>query len=484
MAKRKRSTFERINLEQMNRRQRRELGARLEKSDPGLQIVHSHAAGIDVGNESHYVAVPGDRDAQPVREFGCWTSDLVRMAKWLKQCRIETVLVQATGVYWIALKDIVEQHGIEVVVANAQHTKNLPGRKSDVQECQWLMKLHTYGLVRGSFQLAEDMEGVRAVWRLRGRHVEEAGRAVQHMQKALTQMNVQLANVLSDISGRSGQTIIAEILKGERNPEKLAGLCDKRVRASAAEVAESLRGNWRDEMLFELNQAVESYEFAQKQIQSCDRKLESYLKVLPTRQVEFTLPPSGLSPTRLQRARKAHRSKGNTPNVPGLGDELVRICGVDLTTIDGISLITAQTILAEIGTDMSRFPSEQAFVRWLGLTPCPDISGGKVIRMVRRKVQSPAAQALRMAATTLRCSDSYLGARYRHLQRHLPSKASAVKAMARYLGVLVYRLLTKGQAWVDQGAARFEQKRKAINLASLQAKARASGYQLVPITAA
>lgn len=353
MAKRKQSNFERINLERMNRKQRRELGRRLEKSDAGLEIVHPNAAGIDVGNQSHFVAVPGDRDAQPVREFGCWTSDLEKMAQWLKACGIQTVLVQATGVYWIALKDIVEQQGIEVVVANAQHTKNLPGRKSDVQECQWLMKLHTYGLVRGSFQLAEDMQGVRAVWRLRGRHVEEASRAVQHMQKALTQMNVQLANVLSDISGKSGQAIIGAILKGERDPGKLAELCDRRVQASAAEVAESLRGNWRDEMLFELSQVRESYQFAQQQIQSCDRKLESYL-----------------------------------------------------------------------------------------------------------------------------------GARYRHLQKQLPSKASAVKAMARYLGVLVYRLLTKGQAWVDQGAARFEQKRQVLNLASLQARAFANGYRLVPITAA
>jgi len=483
MAKRKRSIFERINLERMNRSQRRELGQRLEKSNPGLDIVHADAAGIDVGNQSHFVAVPGDRDPQPVREFGCWTSDLVKMAEWLQRCRIRTVLVQATGVYWIALKDIVEQHGIEVVVANAQHTKNLPGRKSDVQECQWLMKLHTYGLVRGSFQLAEDMQGVRAVWRLRGRHVEEASRAVQHMQKALTQMNVQLANVLSDISGKSGQAIIGAILAGERDLGRLAELCDRRVQASAVEVAESLRGNWRDEMLFELDQARESYQFAQQQIQSCDRKLESYLKVLPTRQVEITLPPPGPSPATAVRARKASRQPGNTPNIPGMRDELARICGVDLTTIDGISIITAQTILAEIGTDMSRFPSEDDFASWLGLTPSRDITGGKVIRVVRRKVPSRAAQALRMAATTLRCSNSYLGARYRHLQKQLPSKASAVKAMARYLGILVYRLLTKGQAWVDRGAARFEQKRKALNLASLQARALANGYRLVPITA-
>lgn len=480
MANRKRTTFERINLERMNRKQRRELGQRLEKSDPGLEIVHPHAAGVDVGNQSHFVAVPGDRDVQPVREFGCWTGDLVKMAQWLKACGIQTVLMQATGVYWIALKDIVEQHGIDVVVANAHHTKNLPGRKSDVQECQWLMKLHTYGLVQGSFQLAEDIQGVRAVWRLRGRHVEEAARAVQHMQKALTQMNVQLANVLSDISGKSGQAIIGAILQGERNPDKLAELRDRRVLASAAEVAESLRGNWRDEMLFELGQARESYQFALQQIQSCDRKLESYLKVLPTRQMEITL----TSPATTVSTRKVPRQRGHTPDIPGLREELVRICGVDLTTIDGISVITAQTILAETGTDMSRFPSEQAFVSWLGLTPSRDLSGGKVVRLVRRKVPSRAALALRMAATTLRCSNSYLGARYRHLQKQLPSKASAVKAMARYLGVLVYRLLTKGQAWVDQGAARFEQKRKALNLASLQARALASGYQLVPVSAA
>lgn len=483
MAKRTRSTFERINLERMNRRQRRELGQRLEKSDPGLEIVHPDAAGIDVGNQSHFVAVPGDRDAQPVREFGCWTSDLVKMAEWLKACGIRTVLVQATGVYWIALKDTVEQQGIEVVVANAQHTKNLPGRKSDVQECQWLMKLHTYGLVRGSFQLAEGMQGVRAVWRLRDRHVEEASRAVQHMQKALSQMNVQLANVLSDISGKSGQAIIAAILEGERDPVKLAALCDWRVKASAEEVAESLQGNWRDEMLFELDQARESYRFALQQIHSCDQKLESYLKVLPTRQVEITLPSPRPSPATVVRAVKDTRQRGYSPNIPGLRDELIRICGVDLTTIDGISVITAQTILAEIGTDMSRFPNEQAFVSWLGLTPSRDISGGKVLRAVRRKVPSRSGQALRMAATALRCSNSYLGARYRHLQKQLPSKASAVKAMARYLGVLVYRLMTKGQAWVDQGAARFEQKRKALNLASLQSRALANGYRLVPVTA-
>ena len=195
-----------------------------------------------MGNESHYVAVPQNRDAKPVREFGCWTAALNQMAEWLKSCQIDTVARQATGVYWIALYDVLEQHGIRVVLVNAQNTKNVPGRKTDVQECQWLMKLHTYGLLRDSFRLAQEMEGVRTIWRLRDRHVKEAGRAVQHMQKALTKMNIQLANVLSDINGVSGQEIIAAILQGRAGPLELADLKDYRVRASREEVARSLEG--------------------------------------------------------------------------------------------------------------------------------------------------------------------------------------------------------------------------------------------------
>src|SRR2546427_3563279 len=221
MAKRKKSTFERLTKGPLNRKQRRELGRRLVSDDPGLKIIHPNAGGIDVGNESHFAAVPADRDAQPVQEFGSWTADLHRMGKWLQSCRIDTVVVQATGVYWIPLYDILTEHGIRVVLVNAQHTKNVPGRKSDVQESQWLMKLHTYGLLRDSFRLTENLEGVRTIWRLRDRHVKEAGRAVQHIQKAVTKMNIQLANVISDISGVSGRAIIEAILKGERDPYRL-----------------------------------------------------------------------------------------------------------------------------------------------------------------------------------------------------------------------------------------------------------------------
>ena len=479
MAKRKRSTYERLS--HLNRKQRRELGRRLTSSDPGLTIVNPHAGGIDVGNESHFVAVPGDRDECPVQEFGSWTADLIRMAEWLRSCGIETVAMQATGVYWIALYDVLTRHGIRAVLVNAQYTKNVPGRKSDVQESQWLMKLHTYGLLRDSFRLEEKMQSVRTIWRLRDRHVKEAGRAVQHMQKALTKMNVQLANVLSDISGVSGQAIIAAILKGERDPYQLADLRDKRVQASREEVARSLEGNWREDVLFELEQAVESYRFAHEQMQGCDRKLEIYLASLPTRMNEGAAAEE-LAATTPKKA-KAKKPKGNAPAMD-LKAELKRICGVDLTSIDGIDVMTAQTMLSEIGTDVSGFPSEEDFASWLGLTPSKDITGGRVIGRSRRKVQNRAAEALRMAASTLRNSKSYLGGRYRHLSKELPTKASAVKAMAHYLALLVYRMLSKGEAWVDRGAAKFEQQRAEREVAVLKSRAIARGFQLVPISAA
>ncbi len=482
MAKRKTSTFERLTTERMNRQQRRALGMRLASKDPGLTIVHCNAGGIDVGNQSHYAAVPPDRDPNPVQEFGCWTADLVRMAEWLRACRVETVAVQATGVYWIALYDILTQQGIRVVLVNAQHTKNVPGRKSDVQECQWLMKLHTYGLVRDSFRLDEKMEGVRTLWRLRARHVQEGGRAVQHMQKALTKMNVQVANVLSDISGVSGQAIIAAILQGERDPYKLADLRDARVQASREEVARSLEGTWREDVLFELQQAVDSYQFAHQQMRECDRKLEGYLKNLPTR-----MPPlvgrsedGAAVQTKEGKKRKQTKPKGNAPAMD-LKGELQRICGVDLTSIDGIDVMTAQTVVAEIGTDMRAFATEERFASWLGLTPSRDITGGKVIRQGGRKVNNRVAGALRMAASTLLNSKSYLGGRYRYLRKQLASKASAAKAMAHYLALLIHRLLTKGQAWVDRGAAKFEQKRMEREVATLKSKALANGFKLVPI---
>ena len=320
---------------------------------------------------------------------------------------------------------------------------------------------------------------MRTIWRLRDRHVKDAGRAVQHMQKALTKMNIQLANVLSDISGVSGQAILAAILNGERDPYRLADLKHERVQASREEVARSLEGNWREDVLFELQQAVDSYQFAHRQMQECDRKLESYLASLPTRIPEAASQPAPAA----KKVRKAKKPRGNAPALD-LKSELKRICGVDLTSIDGIDVMTAQTVISEIGTDMSRFPTENDFASWLGLTPSEPLSGGKIVGRGRRKVQNRAASALRMAASTLLNSKSYLGGRYRHLRRQLPTLAAAVKAMAHYLALLIYRLLTKGQDWVDRGAAKFEQRRAELELGHLKSKALAKGFVLTPIAAA
>jgi transposase len=480
MAKRKMSTFERLSTGRMNRAQRKELGRRVAASDPGMAIVHPNAGGIDVGNESHFVAVPPDRDTNPVREFGCWTAALNQMGEWLKSCRIETVAMQATGVYWIALYDILEQHGIRVVLVNAQHTKNVPGRKTDVQECQWLMKLHTYGLMRDSFRLQQDMEYVRTIWRVRDRHVKEAGREVQHMQKALTKMNIQLANVISDISGASGQAIVTAVLKGERDPHKLADLVDYRVKASREEVARSLEGNWRADVLFELQQAVDSHHFAHRQMRECDEKLTLYLASLPARMLDIPTQPEGAPETVVQKRKKARKPRDNEPRMD-MKMELKRICGVDLTSIDGINVITAFTVISEIGTDMSRFQHEGHFTSWMGLAPSKDISGGKAVGRGKKKVKNRVAIVLRTAATSLLTSDTHLGARYRHLRRQLPTFKAAVKAMARYLAVLIFRLLTHGEAWVDRGAAQFERRRIERELASLRSKAKSKGFTLVPL---
>jgi transposase len=456
------------------RGERRELRRQLESCDPELKIVHPDAAGIDVGNRSHFVSVPAGRDQSPVREFGSWTADLHRAAEWLKSCGIRTVAMQSTGVYWIALQEVLEQAGLEVFLVNAQGTKNLPGRKSDVQECQWLMKLHAYGLLRNSFRPAEEIRGVRTIWRQRSRLVEEAGRRVQQIQKALTTMNVQLANAISDISGMTGMAIVRAIVGGQRDPHALAKLRDRRIRASEEEIAHSLKGHWREEVLFELRQVVEGYDFHQKQIVECDVEIERRMGML------------GSHPTQEQQKgeHQERKKSGKKPrkNQPGfdMRSELHRIFGVDLTRIDGIDVMTAQVILTELGPDLRGFPNEGAFSSWLELAPRNDITGGKTIRKKARKSQNRVANALRMAAEALSRSDSYLGARYRKLRGRMEGQP-AVKAMARFLACLVYRLLTKGQEYVDQGAAHFEQKRKERDVANLQRKAAELGLTLVAV---
>ena len=482
MAKRKMSTFERLQDGRMNRKQRRELGRRLHSEDPGLEVVHADAAGIDIGNESHFVSIPADRDPVPVREFGSWTAALHEMASWLKEHGIRTVAMQSTGVYWIAVQEVLEQAGLEVYLVNARGTKNLPGRKSDVQECAWLRKLHTYGLLRNSFRPPEEIRAVRTIWRQRDRLVKDSGRTVQQMQKALTTMNVQLANTISDISGVSGQAILRAIVAGIRDPWELAKLRDKRIMASEDEIAHSLQGNWREDVIFELRQVLEAYDFYQKQMAGCDQELTKYTAAVASREItEKHEVPKGTS--ELPSSKPARRSKTRRKNQPGfdLPAELERTMGVDLTRIDGIDVMTAQMIFSEIGPDFGAFPDENHFASWLTLAPQNDISGGKVIRHVPAAGRNRVANALRMAAQSLSRSNSYLGARYRRLRARLDGPL-AVKAMARYLACLVYRMVTKGQAYVDRGAAHYESKRQGRERVALERRAASLGLKLVAAT--
>jgi len=456
-----------------NRKERKEWARRLQSEDPGLEVVHPHAAGIDVGNSVHYVAVRPDRDPEPVRRFECFTADLHRMADWLHSCGVKSIAMQSTGVYWIPLYEILDERGFEVYLVNARHTKNLPGRKSDVQESQWLLKLHTYGLLSNSFQPVSEIRGLRTYWRQRGEHVRGAATCIQRMQKALTQMNVQLANVISDISGLTGQAILRAIVAGERDPRKLAALSHPSVHASPEEIAKSLEGNWRPELLFVLQQEVDMYDTYQKRIAECDQQLQKQLARLTG------VTPPGKAPTPKPKAKPA--AAKNAPRFD-LSSELQRITGVDLTRIDGIDVMTAQTLLSEVGLDMSRWKTESHFASWLGLCPDNRISGDKVLARGTRRVVNRAATALRQAANTLIRSRSYLGAQYRRLRTKLGAP-KAITAMAHRLARLVYRMLKYGQAYVDKGTAYYEERFRQQQIQLLRKRAAKLGFQVAEIPA-
>ena len=360
------------------------------------------------------------------------------------------------------------ERGMEVYLVNARDTKNLPGRKTDIQECQWLLRLHTYGLLRNSFRPAEDICILRAYWRQRQQHIADASTCIQRMQKTLTQMNLQLANVISDISGATGQAIIGRILEGERNSQELAKLRDPRVKASADTIAKSLEGNWRAELLFVLRQEFQLYATYQGKIAECDQALEQHLATF-----EQKADPAELLPV-----RRDKRPHGNVPEGFELRDELYRITGVDLTAIDGINILTAQTVLAEAGADMSRFPSEGQFVSWLGLCPNDKITGGKIVGREKRKPFNRAGVALHMAAGTLLKSETYVGAQYRRFRTKLGAPKGR-KAMAAKLARLVYRMLKFGEQYVDKGNQFYEQKYRDQQVKALSRKAAQLGMQLV-----
>jgi transposase len=411
-----------------------------------MEIVHPDAAGIDVGGSEHWVAVSPERDAERVRRFGCFTADLREMAEWLIEKGVRSVALQSTGVYWMPVLEVLEQHGLEVYLVNARHTKNLPGRKSDIQECQWLMKLHAFGLLNNSFQPTDEIRVARSLWRQRGNLVGAASSSIQRMQKVLTEMNIQLSDVLSDLSGASGMAILHAILGGQRDPWKLTALAKSGVQAKPADIAKSLEGNWREELLFILRQEVELYETYQQKIAGCDEQLREHLQSFGSK-VDPASQPLGRKP-------KGKRKSKNAPQFD-LRSELYRITGIDWSQINGIDVLTAQTVIAEAGADLKAFPSEKQFASWLGLCPTNETSGGKVLNRRTRKVVNRAATAFRNAASTLLRSQSYLGAQYRRLRTRLGAP-KAITAMARKLACLFHRLIKHGQQYVDKGTEYYE----------------------------
>ncbi len=435
---------------------------------PALSIAYPSACGIDIGATSHFVAVPGDRDDEPVREFLSFTADLERLVQWLHECRVTAVAMESTGVYWIPLFEMLDAAGFEVHLVNARHVRNVPGRKSDVLDCQWLQQLMSYGLLRGGFRPAEEVCALRAVWRHRDMLLSYQARHVQHLQKTMTQMNVQLHHVISDIMGVTGQAIIRAIVAGERDAATLAKLRDRRIKADEAEVAAALEGNWRDEHLFTLKQALALIDAYTDQITECDGKLQHLLGALKSHE----LPDAGLgAPKRSTPAKNSVHFDART--------SLFEASGVDLTRIPGIDTSTALKVISEIGVDLARFPSVKHFTSWLGLCPGTKISGGKVLSSATKPCANRAAQALRMAAQALRKSQTALGAHHRRLCSRM-DKPKAITASAHKLARLVYFMLTRGQAYVEAGQDEYEERYRQRVVQNLTRRAHQLGFQLTP----
>ena len=438
---------------------------------PSLECIEPNAAGIDVGATEIYAAVPPDRDPNPVRSFQTFTEDLQALAAWLLACRIRTVAMESTGVYWIPVFQILEARGIQVCLVNSQYVKHVPGRKTDVADCQWLQYLHTVGLLRGSFRPDDAICQVRSLLRHRDGLVEMAAEHVQHMHKALSQMNLQLHHVLSDLTGQSGLAILDAILAGERNPTVLAELRDGRVQASPESIVKSLVGDYRREHLFTLRQSLKAYRHYQTLIADCDEEIEKYLKEIDSKidVDQHPLPPE----------KHRHKPRKNEFHFD-MRTHLYRILGVDLTAVPGLNALTAHTLLSEVGPDLSRFRNASAFVAWLGLCPDNKISGGRVLSRKTRRTQNRVNRALRLAAQTLYRSQSYLGTYFRRMRARLGAP-KAVTAAAHKLARIIFHLLTTQKPY-DESIFAMEEQRNLLRMENrLRRQVKQLGYQLVPL---
>jgi len=447
---------------------RRRSAQRVQREQRLLEKIHLDAAGIDIGSESHWVAVPEDRDDPPVREFKSFTHELLALADWLATCGIETVAMESTGVYWIPLYEILEERGIEVLLVNARHVKGVPGRKTDILDCQWLQQLHTFGLLRGSFRPDAPIAALRSLVRHRDQLVEAAAAYVQRMQKTLVLMNLQLHNVISDVTGTTGIAILRDIVAGQTDPAGLAHHRHPRCKATEAEIAASLTGHYRDEHLFVLRQALEIYDLYQEKLRACDTEIETRIHAL-----EASCDPVEGQPP-------ASRAKRGA-NEPGfdLRSPLFTLCGgVDLTQLPGIGAYSALKLISEIGLDMSRWPSEKHFASWLTVSPQNQISGGKLLRTRTQPSANRAAKILRMAAMSLGRSDHALAAFYRRLGARV-GKTKAIIATARKLALLVYRMLRYKIHYHEPSAADYDRQQRTRILRGLRKRAASLGFELV-----
>jgi len=445
-------------------------------------VVHPEAAGVDVGATAVYAAVSPDRDAQPIRRFPTFTRDLHALAKWLTACGVRTVAMESTGVYWIPVLQILESRGFEVVLVNAHHVKNVPGRKSDVADCEWLRYLHSVGLLRGSFRPVDRVCAVRALLRHRDGLIKTSSRSVLHMQKAFDQMNVHLHHALSDLTGQSGLRITDAILNGERDPSQLAQLADRRVKASRDTLEAALEGDWRPEHLFTLGQARKSYAHYQQLIAECDREIEAYIRQFES----ATADPPSSSGAGNDPAADGAEAEGHAPlhaqQAPfDLQAHLAHLFGTDLTRIPGIGLGTAQLLFAEIGPDLSRFPTDNHFASWLNLCPHNKISGDRILSSRTGPGANRAAQALRWSTQSLFRSPSYLGRYFRRMRARLGTP-KAVTATAHKIARIIYCLVSRHIQYDESHFAKHEQQHRKRTERRLRNQARDLGFQLIPQT--
>lgn len=456
----------------MRRRGKRTKG--IEEAHPfaGMSKVNPNAAGVDIGAEEIVVCVAGDESTQIVKAFGNYTVDLQNIGKWLKEHKVKTVAMESTGVYWIPLFEELEQQGFECLLISSRSLRRVPGRKSDIQDSQWIQTLHSYGLLESSFRPQAELVALRSMLRHRGQLLEHRAPHIQHMQKALLQMNVQLSQALSDVTGETGLTIIRAIVAGERDPQKLAAMRDRNCKKSEEEIGKALTGTWREEHLFMIKQSLEIYDFYTRQVEACDAEIERMYALTRPGWEEGELQPLTV------RKRNSH-SKNAPKNTGEIRKHLKRISGVDLSVVDGFGVSLAQTVIMEVGTDMSKFPSEKHFCSWLGLAPKHEISGAKVLKNKTMKTKNRAGQAFRMAAQSVKKADCVFGSLYRRLKGRL-DKAQATVATAHAIARVVYRMLKYQVEYEKISVEEYEKKYKEQQIKYMKKKAEKFGFQLVP----